>query len=162
MSGLCYVFGNVLELVKFVTWLDFGGQEGTWCTFLVYCFSLNVPPFSPYLPLVELYWTPWDHPSLYFSSLTLLAEGWHGLFFYSMDDPCMHTPLTTKLRKLRLFSYHRGSSTACFTCLQIIPPDLAFLRCSLVLRSPMKATWIEMYWPPQAAFLLMQKVKRLH
>lgn len=64
--------------------------------------------------------------------------------------------------KFRLFPHHGGSSTECFTCLQIIPSDLAFLRCSLILRSPVKATWIEMYWAPQAAFLLMQNMKRHH
>lgn len=49
VNVLCYVFGNVLELVKLLTWLDSGGQEGKRTMLLISSgFPLSVPSFFLY------------------------------------------------------------------------------------------------------------------
>lgn len=149
-----------------MAWLWRSGRKADYA-FNIIQFSPRCPFFFSYIPFAKLYWMPWEHPPLCFPSLALLAKGWHGIKFQRLALPgtsrvphAQASDHTTKKSQI-LFSLW-GSSIACFTCLQIIPPSLAFLRCSLILRGPMKATWIEMHWAPQAAFLLMQNMKRPH
>lgn len=129
---------------------------------MVYIFSMTlffliVSPLYPIFLLQKLYWMPWQYPFLSFPSLfTLLVWDQNTTAGFSFTARVSHsyTPDHKSKNIWTTIFLMQGASRACFTCLQIIPPDLAFLRCYLVTRSPMKSHMDKtMYWSPQAGLL---------